>query len=163
METSCCGGGGGGGSPSKSNIVTNEHPHDGEPRSSDDRSDLVITTGSNQASSSHQVLMNGEEPVTTQPLLSPRSYACFLAIIFVVNSLSNGVLPSLSSFTCLPFGETPYHLSQALGNMANPIACVVAMLLPTSSLLGIGFYFVLSLGGLFAVYAQEKVFCCAGF
>jgi len=77
--------------------------------------------------------------------LSTASYSFCLAVIFVLTGLSNGILPALSTFTALPYGETPYHLAQALGNMANPTACIVAMLLPTTSLVSVAGVFVVTL------------------
>ncbi|KFP74388.1 PREDICTED: solute carrier family 52, riboflavin transporter, member 3 [Acanthisitta chloris] len=51
-----------------------------------------------------------------------------------VSALTNGVLPSVQSYSCLPYGHTTYHLSATLSNMANPLACIVAMFLPSRSL-----------------------------
>ncbi|XP_057684725.1 solute carrier family 52, riboflavin transporter, member 2 isoform X1 [Corythoichthys intestinalis] len=73
-----------------------------------------------------------------------------LALLAVSNALTNGVLPSVQSFTCLPYGNMAFHLSVVLGNIANPLACFLAMfvILRSSARLGI-----LSLaGGAFAVY-----------
>ncbi|NXG07341.1 S52A3 protein, partial [Sakesphorus luctuosus] len=51
-----------------------------------------------------------------------------------VSALTNGVLPSVQSYSCLPYGHTTYHLAATLSSMANPLACVVAMFLPSRSL-----------------------------
>lgn len=51
-------------------------------------------------------------------------------LIAWVSSLTNGVLPSVQSYSCLPYGNTAYHLSATLSSMANPLACIVAMFLP---------------------------------
>ncbi|NXK52818.1 S52A3 protein, partial [Chauna torquata] len=59
-------------------------------------------------------------------------------LIAWVSSLTNGVLPSVQSYSCLPYGNTAYHLSATLSSMANPLACVVAMLLPGRSLALLG-------------------------
>lgn len=50
-----------------------------------------------------------------------------LVLLGVSNALTNGVLPSVQSFSCLPYGTMTYHLSVVLGNIANPLACFVAM------------------------------------
>lgn len=47
-----------------------------------------------------------------------------------VSALTNGVLPSVQSYSCLPYGNTAYHLATTLSSMANPLACIVAMFLP---------------------------------
>ncbi|NXC85904.1 S52A3 protein, partial [Cercotrichas coryphoeus] len=51
-----------------------------------------------------------------------------------VSALTNGILPSVQSYSCLPYGHTTYHLATTLSSMANPLACIVAMFLPSRSL-----------------------------
>ncbi|XP_061123935.1 solute carrier family 52, riboflavin transporter, member 2 [Syngnathus typhle] len=73
-----------------------------------------------------------------------------LALLAVSNALTNGVLPSVQSFTCLPYSTMTFHLSVVLGNIANPLACFLAMFVILRSFPRLG---VLSLaGGVFAVY-----------
>ncbi|XP_038657212.1 solute carrier family 52, riboflavin transporter, member 3-A [Scyliorhinus canicula] len=55
-----------------------------------------------------------------------------------VNSLTNGFLPSVQTYSCLPYGNLAYHLSAALGSMANPGACIIALILPKRSLVLLG-------------------------
>lgn len=50
-----------------------------------------------------------------------------LLLLGLSNALTNGVLPSVQTFTCLPYGTMTFHLSVVLGNIANPLACFVAM------------------------------------
>uniref|UniRef100_A0A670ZCI5 Riboflavin transporter n=1 Tax=Pseudonaja textilis TaxID=8673 RepID=A0A670ZCI5_PSETE len=52
-----------------------------------------------------------------------------LGLLGVSNALTNGVLPSVQSYSCLPYGNTAFHLSVVFGNIANPVACFVAMFL----------------------------------
>ncbi|NXT75051.1 S52A3 protein, partial [Zapornia atra] len=59
-------------------------------------------------------------------------------LITWVSVLMNGVLPSVQSYSCLPYGNTAYHLTATLSSMANPLACVVAMVLPSRSLAVLG-------------------------
>ncbi|XP_044309185.1 riboflavin transporter 2-like [Varanus komodoensis] len=67
-----------------------------------------------------------------------------------VNGLTNGVLPAVQSYSCLPYGAPAYHLSATLAALANPLACFLGMFLPNRSLLLLG---GLSLAGsLFASY-----------
>uniref|UniRef100_UPI00398ED01D solute carrier family 52, riboflavin transporter, member 3-A n=1 Tax=Pristiophorus japonicus TaxID=55135 RepID=UPI00398ED01D len=61
----------------------------------------------------------------------------YLLVIWV-NSLTNGFLPSVQTYSCLPYGNTAYHLSAALGSMANPGACIIALFLPNRSLVLLG-------------------------
>lgn len=49
-----------------------------------------------------------------------------LAILGVIVFFANGLLPSIQSYSCLPYGYMAYHLATNLSNMANPIACFIA-------------------------------------
>ena len=78
--------------------------------------------------------------------LTRKNYIYFLSIIAFINALSNGVLPAVSSYSSLPYGPQAYHLAATLGNMANPVACLVAVFLPMHSFIGIGIFTVISTG-----------------
>ena len=78
--------------------------------------------------------------------LSRKDYLYFLSIIAFINSASNGVLPAVSSYSSLPYGSTAYHLSACLGNMANPLACLIAVFMPMHSYFGIGLFTLFSAG-----------------
>ncbi|XP_026202682.1 riboflavin transporter 2 [Anabas testudineus] len=62
--------------------------------------------------------------------------------IFVIlawaNALTNVVLPSVQSYSCMPYGNNPYHLSATMAAVSNPLACFIAMFLPIRSLLLMG-------------------------
>ncbi|XP_077577853.1 solute carrier family 52, riboflavin transporter, member 3-B [Stigmatopora nigra] len=62
-----------------------------------------------------------------------------VAFIFVVlawaNSLTNAVLPSVQSYSCLPYGNQAYHLAATMAAVANPLACFIAMFMPIRSLI----------------------------
>ncbi|XP_061110388.1 solute carrier family 52, riboflavin transporter, member 2 isoform X4 [Conger conger] len=73
-----------------------------------------------------------------------------LVLLGVSNALTNGILPSVQSFSCLPYGNMTFHLSVILGNIANPLACFIAMFVLCRSSMGLGA--VSAVGGLFAVY-----------
>ncbi|XP_051489279.1 solute carrier family 52, riboflavin transporter, member 3 [Apus apus] len=66
------------------------------------------------------------------------------------STLMNGVLPSVQSYSCLPYGNIAYHLAATLSSVANPLACVVATLLPSRSLALLGTLTVAGMG--FAAY-----------
>lgn len=55
-----------------------------------------------------------------------------------VNALTNAVLPSVQSYSCLPYGNQAYHLSATMAAVANPVACFIAMFVPQRSLIFIG-------------------------
>uniref|UniRef100_A0A667YWV7 Riboflavin transporter n=1 Tax=Myripristis murdjan TaxID=586833 RepID=A0A667YWV7_9TELE len=50
-----------------------------------------------------------------------------------VNALSNVVLPSVQSYSCMPYGNRAYHLSATMAALSNPAACFIAMFLPLRS------------------------------
>ncbi|CAG5956550.1 unnamed protein product [Menidia menidia] len=55
-----------------------------------------------------------------------------------VNALTNTVLPSVQSYSCLPYGNSAYHLSATLAAVSNPLACFIAMFIPIRSLVFMG-------------------------
>ncbi|CAM5095368.1 unnamed protein product [Natator depressus] len=71
-------------------------------------------------------------------------FAFIYLLVAWVNSLTNGILPSVQAYSCLPYGNMAYHLSATLSSMANPLACTIAMFLPSRSLTLLG---VLSVAG----------------
>ncbi|XP_061574208.1 solute carrier family 52, riboflavin transporter, member 3-B [Cololabis saira] len=66
-----------------------------------------------------------------------------VAFIFVVlawvNALTNAVLPSVQSYSCLPYGNKAYHLAATMAAVSNPVACFIAMFVPMRSLFFMGF------------------------
>nr|XP_054368375.1 solute carrier family 52, riboflavin transporter, member 2 isoform X3 [Mirounga angustirostris] len=76
--------------------------------------------------------------------------ACLLGLLAVTNALTNGVLPAVQSFSCLPYGRLAYHLAVVLGSAANPLACFLAMGVLCRSLAGLAGLSVL--GMLFGAY-----------
>lgn len=73
-----------------------------------------------------------------------------LVLLALSNALTNGVLPSVQSFTSLPYSRMTFHLSVVLGNIANPLACFLAMFFVLRSVSGLGCLSVS--GGVFAAY-----------
>lgn len=61
-----------------------------------------------------------------------------LVLLGVSNALTNGVLPSVQTYSCLPYGADAYHWSVVLSNIANPAACFIAMCVLCRSSLGLG-------------------------
>ncbi|XP_039976821.1 riboflavin transporter 2 [Xiphias gladius] len=70
--------------------------------------------------------------------------------IFVIlawtNALTNVVLPSVQSYSCMPYGNSAYHLSATMAAVSNPLACLIAMFLPIRSLLLMGALTVIGSG-----------------
>ncbi|XP_019729655.1 riboflavin transporter 2 [Hippocampus comes] len=55
-------------------------------------------------------------------------------ILAWVNALTNAVLPSVQSYSCMPYGNKAYHLSATMAAVSNPLACFIAMFFPIRSL-----------------------------
>ncbi|XP_007954298.1 solute carrier family 52, riboflavin transporter, member 2 [Orycteropus afer afer] len=92
--------------------------------------------------------MSSPEPEAHR-LLSARGI-CLLGLLTVTNALTNGVLPAVQSFSCLPYGRLTYHLAVVLGSAANPLACFLAMGVLCRSLAGLAGLSLL--GVLFGAY-----------
>lgn len=64
---------------------------------------------------------------------SNRFTALLLVIIAVVSGLSNGVIPAIQSYACIPYSNYIYHLTVTLSAIANPATCVVFPFIRTMS------------------------------
>ncbi|XP_065103244.1 solute carrier family 52, riboflavin transporter, member 3-A [Paramisgurnus dabryanus] len=86
------------------------------------------------------------------PVTLDSSYRlAFMYLLVVwVNGVTNGLLPSVQTFSCMPYGNMAYHLSAALSSVANPMACIIAMFFPKRSLVLLGFLCLL--GSVFGGY-----------
>lgn len=78
-----------------------------------------------------------------------REYTRFdlVVLLFIqtyVCVMQNGVLSSVQSFSCLPYGSVAYHLSVNLSMISNPIACFIAVFLPSWSMSSIVMWTVFS-------------------
>ncbi|XP_045876853.1 solute carrier family 52, riboflavin transporter, member 2 isoform X2 [Meles meles] len=102
-----------------------------------------------QESPSRAVRAAPSPDAETQRLLSVHG-ACLLGLLAVTSALTNGVLPAVQSFSCLPYGRLAYHLAVVLGSAANPLACFLAMGVLCRSLAGLAGLSVL--GVLFGAY-----------
>ncbi|KAK2836325.1 hypothetical protein Q7C36_014194 [Tachysurus vachellii] len=81
------------------------------------------------------------------------SWAQIFYIFFIlawVNALTNSVLLSVQSYSCLPYGNRAYHWSATMASLANPLACFIAMFYAQRSLVLMGF--LTGLGSILAVY-----------
>nr|XP_039273002.1 solute carrier family 52, riboflavin transporter, member 3-B-like [Styela clava] len=96
------------------------------------------------------------DDITSQTLpsskrkLSYQQYAYFYLMVLWISGISNGVMPSVISYSSLPYGQLPYHFAATLGAMANPVACFIALFLPVTSELIIAVFVTITTG--FASY-----------
>lgn len=51
-------------------------------------------------------------------------------ILAWANALTNAVLPSVQSYSCMPYGNNIYHLSAIMAAVSNPLACFIATFFP---------------------------------
>ncbi|CAH0714085.1 unnamed protein product, partial [Brenthis ino] len=76
-----------------------------------------------------------EEEASTmdESIFQPKWVLVFI-LMACLNALMNGALPSVQSYSCMPYGTSTYHLAVSLGAMANPMACLAGVWLkPVSS------------------------------
>ncbi|KAM6112770.1 solute carrier family 52, riboflavin transporter, member 3 [Pterocles gutturalis] len=89
----------------------------------------------------------GLADIPPEKIYYPLAKLIFIYLMIAwVSALTNGVLPSVQSYSCLPYGNTAYHLAATLSSMANPLACILAMFLPSRSLALLGTLTVLGTG-----------------
>ena len=71
---------------------------------------------------------------------------CHYSFLFIVCFLFNGALPSISTYILMPYGNEEMLIVSNIGNIANPLTCIVMMFLPlTTSLLVSSFSSILTL------------------
>lgn len=74
-----------------------------------------------------------QETATTTATMQGRVFVWLLIVVGVVNALSNGLLPSTESFTCLPYGYLVYTLAVRLSSVVASLASLSTMFLPRAS------------------------------
>ncbi|XP_061759997.1 solute carrier family 52, riboflavin transporter, member 3-A [Nerophis ophidion] len=93
---------------------------------------------------------NKEESQIVPPLAGLNHSVYQLAFMYFlvvwVNGATNGVLPSVQTYSCMPYGNLAYHLSAALASVANPVACTIAMFFQNRSLTLLGVLMVIGTG-----------------
>ncbi|XP_041987585.1 solute carrier family 52, riboflavin transporter, member 3 isoform X2 [Aricia agestis] len=72
------------------------------------------------------VAKEDEATAPREPLGRP-GWVAVLLLMGVLNALMNGVMPSIQTYSCMPYGTRAYHLAVSLGAMANPAACLAGV------------------------------------
>ncbi|TSN76518.1 Solute carrier family 52, riboflavin transporter, member 3-A [Bagarius yarrelli] len=85
-------------------------------------------------------------PLTVKLYYSRYELAFIYCMVVWANCATNGLLPSVQTFSCMPYGNMVYHLSAALSSLANPLACFIAMFAPKRSLVFLGILCLLGTG-----------------
>ena len=60
-----------------------------------------------------------------------------LGLTCLINSITNGVLPSIQSYSALPYGSMAYTLVVRLSTLINPLACFLGLVFSFSSVAAI--------------------------
>ncbi|XP_050561905.1 solute carrier family 52, riboflavin transporter, member 3-B isoform X2 [Spodoptera frugiperda] len=68
-----------------------------------------------------------DEATSERPSLLVPRWMGVMALMAVLNALNNGVMPSVQSYSCMPYGTRAYHLAVTLSAMANPAACLAGV------------------------------------
>ncbi|KAG8010281.1 Riboflavin transporter 2 [Nibea albiflora] len=137
-------------------ILLNHHPAVARER----KSDLYFSGDLAPGKREQRLSLHAQTP-EQKPMISPRENAkssfgkgtySNLEVLFIfivlawVNALTNAVLPSVQSYSCLPYGNKAYHLAAAMAAVANPVACFIAMFMPIRSLIFMGFLTMVGTG-----------------
>lgn len=77
--------------------------------------------------------------------LSPHMYRVLLVVMTILSMIANGALPSVQSYSCLPYGNVAYHLAVNIGHIASPIACFLTFFEKKPTLTRIFTMFTLSI------------------
>lgn len=99
-----------------------------------------LRNGANKCHSCSELLENStasgrkaNEEQQTNTELQNRVFIWLLIVIAVVNALSNGLLPSTESYTCLPYGYLVYTLAVRLSSVAASLASLSSLFVPRAS------------------------------
>ncbi|XP_029360635.1 solute carrier family 52, riboflavin transporter, member 3-B [Echeneis naucrates] len=141
-------------------ILLNYHPAVARERNND-----LYFSGDLDPGQRDQGLSLHSQTPEQKPMISPQEVArkeprssfgmgtySTLEVVFIfvvlawVNALTNAVLPSVQSYSCLPYGNQAYHLAATMAAVANPVACFIAMFMPVRSLIFMGFLTLVGTG-----------------
>ncbi|CAG2118691.1 unnamed protein product, partial [Medioppia subpectinata] len=96
----------------------------------------TVSTGSDVSSSDASVDSSPEscghksaQKLDTEPneqTISRRTFIALLLTQAYICSLTNGLLPSIQSYSCMPYGNTAYFLAVNISSIVNPISCLIA-------------------------------------
>lgn len=95
-------------------------------------SDFIRPSANNSESSRRQ---RNNSVTSIKPInLTKTLFAVLLLAQTLINCFSNGILPSIQSYSCLPYGREAYHWSVNLNQIVNPVIIYLAFFLPIISL-----------------------------
>lgn len=80
--------------------------------------------------SQEDVIGDQPKPLIVKPYYSYYELVFIYCMVVWANCATNGLLTSVQTFSCMPYGNMIYHLSASLSALANPLACFIAMFAP---------------------------------
>ncbi|XP_056278309.1 solute carrier family 52, riboflavin transporter, member 3-A [Pseudoliparis swirei] len=86
------------------------------------------------------------KPLLARPQLSVYQLTFIYCLVVWVNCATNGVMPSVQTYSCKSYGNLAYHLSASLASVANPMACTIAMFFQNRSVVFLGVLTALGTG-----------------
>lgn len=92
----------------------------------------------NSKQSAQNIMMDSFRSANRKSTFGTGSYN-WLQVFYIfgilawANALTNAVLPSVQSYSCMPYGNNIYHLSAIMAAVSNPLACFIAMFFPIRS------------------------------
>lgn len=72
--------------------------------------------------------------ISTTKSLTTFNYTYLLVLLGVVCMFTNGLSPSIQSYSCLPYGNFAYHLTVTVTSIVNPTAYFAAYFIPHKSI-----------------------------
>ncbi|XP_022130033.2 riboflavin transporter 2-like [Pieris rapae] len=73
-----------------------------------------------------EVAEESQTQVSQESMLDSYWVGLFI-LMAVINMFFNGLMPSLQTYSCLPYGRRAFHLAVTLGTIANPVACLAGV------------------------------------
>jgi riboflavin transporter 2 len=93
------------------------------------RAEPEIEIGKRRTIENNNISKNGTASRSGSTL--PKSLLIHVLTIQVIACVfSNGVFPSIQSYSCLPYGNVAYHFVATLSTMANPAVCLLLFVIP---------------------------------
>ncbi|CAF4905232.1 unnamed protein product [Pieris macdunnoughi] len=73
-----------------------------------------------------EIAEGSQKQVSQESMLGSYWMGLFI-LMAVINMFFNGLMPSLQTYSCLPYGRRAFHLAVTLGTIANPVACLAGV------------------------------------
>lgn len=99
-----------------------------------------------------QVVENGQKSPCKHYVDNPviqstmKENVYLLVVLAIINGLSNGIIPAIQSYACIPYSYYIYHLTLTLSNIANPVTCLIFPFIRTKSVVLISILSVIYCG-----------------